>query len=203
MSGIISTTTNILSSITLALLEDSGWYQANYTNSRMSPWGLGAGCEFVEEPCLSTQNGQAVVPEWGRGEFCSTQGERACSAELSHKMSCWVRDYADFIPQTLPPTSMQYFPGQPTLGGPQRADFCPVYAATYQNQQVSELDCRNTANGGTAFNVHKYVYTVILAAIWASQNSNTEILPIVKFMDLKVAAFHLRPAKVDVTGQHA
>ena len=46
LSGVISPTTNILSSLTLALMEDSGWYKANYTMSRMSPWGLGAGCEF-------------------------------------------------------------------------------------------------------------------------------------------------------------
>jgi Leishmanolysin len=55
MSGVISPTTNILSSLTLALMEDSGWYVANYTSSRMSPWGLGVGCEFVEQPCLIGQ----------------------------------------------------------------------------------------------------------------------------------------------------
>ena len=39
LSGVISPTTNVLSPLTLALLEDSGWYKANYTKAHVSPWG--------------------------------------------------------------------------------------------------------------------------------------------------------------------
>ena len=39
LSGVISPTTNVVSPLTLALLEDSGWYRANYTKSHVSPWG--------------------------------------------------------------------------------------------------------------------------------------------------------------------
>ena len=39
LSGVISPTTNVLSPLTLALLEDSGWYRANYTKAHVSPWG--------------------------------------------------------------------------------------------------------------------------------------------------------------------
>jgi Leishmanolysin len=61
MSGVISPTTNILSSLTLALMEDSGWYVANYTSSKMSPWGLGVGCAFVEQPCLIRQGSSTTT----------------------------------------------------------------------------------------------------------------------------------------------
>jgi len=76
LSGVISPTTNILSSLTLALFEDSGWYLANYTSSQMSPWGLGVGCDFVEKPCLlNNTQGETFVPEYSEGFFCKT----ACS----------------------------------------------------------------------------------------------------------------------------
>lgn len=52
LSGVISPTTNVLSPLTLALLEDSGWYRANYTKTNVSPWGHGVGCDFVTSPCL-------------------------------------------------------------------------------------------------------------------------------------------------------
>jgi leishmanolysin-like peptidase len=39
LSGVISPTTNVLSPLTLALLEDSGWYRGNYTKANVSPWG--------------------------------------------------------------------------------------------------------------------------------------------------------------------
>ena len=46
LSGVISPTTNILSPLTLALLEDSGWYKGNYTKANVSPWGEWSGLRF-------------------------------------------------------------------------------------------------------------------------------------------------------------
>ena len=73
-----------LSPLTLALLEDSGWYKANYDMSDMSTFGLGAGCPFVEESCIVSDE----VPDYGRGYFCAEDQAFGCSAELSHKMAC-------------------------------------------------------------------------------------------------------------------
>lgn len=41
-----------ISRLTLALLEDSGWYLANWTAVPSSlPWASGAGCQFVSQTC--------------------------------------------------------------------------------------------------------------------------------------------------------
>lgn len=40
-----------LSAFTLAALEDSGWYAADYSNAEPLDWGRGAGCEFVLNTC--------------------------------------------------------------------------------------------------------------------------------------------------------
>ena len=166
MSGVISPTSNIMSSLTLALYEDSGWYLANYTNSRMSPWGLGAGCDFIEKPCLVTDElGATIVPSYGQGFFCSEGAAKGCSAEHTHKLACQVLDYQYYGSDSeLPATVYQYFQDEPTKGGPRQADYCPVYGQTYDNLQTSELDCTNTANVPT-INVYRYVW-VFACCLW-------------------------------------
>jgi len=54
-----------LSPFTLALLQDSGWYKANFTMSRNPSFGFGAGCQFVEKPCVV--DGVPTSPQ-----FCNT-----------------------------------------------------------------------------------------------------------------------------------
>ncbi len=54
-----------LSPFTLALLEDSGWYKANFTMSRNPSFGHGEGCDFVEKRCI--EDGIPISPQ-----FCNT-----------------------------------------------------------------------------------------------------------------------------------
>lgn len=42
---------NLLSSITLALFEDSGWYLPDYTTSNLFLWGKDKGCDFFKNNC--------------------------------------------------------------------------------------------------------------------------------------------------------
>ena len=72
-----STTTNsgssYLSALTLAVFQDSGWYNANFsaaTPHENPPlaWGLGAGCDFMKKPCLV--NGKVNVKVAGRPHYC-------------------------------------------------------------------------------------------------------------------------------------
>ena len=148
LSGVISPTANIISPLTLALLEDSGWYQANYTKSSVSPFGHGVGCDFVNKPCLETDEatGDTVVPDYARSYFCSAASARGCSPALTHKMACTVIDYSLFFPQRLPDPQFAYFQNEPAQGGPRQADYCPVYGSTYSGLQPQELDCRDPAN---------------------------------------------------------
>ena len=154
MSGVIAPTANILSSLTLALMEDSGWYKANYTVSRMSPWGLGGGCDFVEQTCLTkVAGGQPTVPNYARGFFCASEGEKGCSSEHTHKMACQIINYLFVVGQDVP-TANQFFPVT-SLGGPQQSDFCPVYGSTYQNKKAESLNCKipeNTPSFPNSFN---------------------------------------------------
>lgn len=41
----------VYSRITLALMEDTGWYKANYSMAQTLNWGKNLGCEFVKKSC--------------------------------------------------------------------------------------------------------------------------------------------------------
>jgi hypothetical protein len=158
LSGVISPTTNILSHLTLALFEDSGWYIANYTQGKMNPWGLGAGCDFVNGPCVTAgTDGTPTIPSYGEGYFCTESSARGCSATLSHKMACSVIDYFYIQPQTLPEKRFQYFANEPTMGGPRQADYCPLFGSTYGGLEAEQLACTDTANAD-ALNIYSEVY---------------------------------------------
>ncbi|XP_073817388.1 leishmanolysin-like peptidase, invadolysin [Musca autumnalis] len=60
----------VFSRITLALMEDSGWYRANYSMASPLSWGRGLGCAFVMRSCkdwiqINNAKGRSIHP------FCS------------------------------------------------------------------------------------------------------------------------------------
>ncbi|XP_011181066.1 leishmanolysin-like peptidase isoform X1 [Zeugodacus cucurbitae] len=70
----------VFSRITLALMEDSGWYRANYSMAAPLSWGKGLGCNFVMRSCkewIQANNGSTTNERdnWLRGRsihpFCS------------------------------------------------------------------------------------------------------------------------------------
>ncbi|XP_055381355.1 leishmanolysin-like peptidase [Condylostylus longicornis] len=60
----------VFSRITLALMEDSGWYRANYSMAQPLSWGYKLGCDFAMRSCKSwiesnMESGRSIHP------FCS------------------------------------------------------------------------------------------------------------------------------------
>lgn len=155
LSGVISPTTNILSPLTLALMEDTGWYVANYTMSRASPWGLAAGCSFVTDPCLIPGD-PPTIPDYGRGYFCNQGSFRGCSPALTHKLSCTVLDY-EYLSTPSPESQFQYFTDAPTRGGPRQSDYCPVFGSLYVDEETGGFDCSNPDHVPTV-NLYNEVY---------------------------------------------
>lgn len=126
--------------VTLALLEDSGWYKVNYTKAEISTWGYGMGCDFVFGPCLESNSPSPTVPEYGRGFFCGQDGAMGCTPDLGAKQACAIYNHNNPLP-------IQYFPDRPTMGGLAQMDYCPVYAAKMTfNGQVISLDCKEANN---------------------------------------------------------
>lgn len=123
MIGEGSTETSI-SEISLALFEDSGWYQANYFTGGLFLFGKNKGCEIVEEQCIQNQKTKFT------NEYCTVSGESGCSDNKRFKMVCFM---ANKLVDSVP-AEERYFgvtsnsAGQRiALGGVQQfSDNCPI-----------------------------------------------------------------------------
>lgn len=102
----------VFSELTLALLEDAGWYVANYSRAGQLLWGHGMGCDFTNRGC----------DKWPKnpGYFCSENNAKGCTADYQAKGSCQIGT-------GTVSTDYQYFPDNPTkVGFYDLPDFCPV-----------------------------------------------------------------------------
>ncbi|KNC54016.1 uncharacterized protein AMSG_09673 [Thecamonas trahens ATCC 50062] len=117
-----------VSRITLALLQDSGWYTANFDAAQKFSFGKGKGCSFIDNKC--------VAGSWPANYICSTDKVRSCNFDRSARSQCQLVEYSSGGPAA----DMQYF-SNPNLGGADSlADFCPMVI------EFSNGVCSNTAN---------------------------------------------------------
>lgn len=135
LSAILGGVLELLSSLTLGLLHDTGWYKPDYSVALVSPFGHAAGCEFVEEPCLV----DGTIPSYSSGSFCNSEykvedgkfeGKFGCDPTHTSMGICDLVDYATMSSAyTPPPAEFQYYPGQPNFGAlTDRVDYCPTYS---------------------------------------------------------------------------
>jgi len=97
-----------LSALTLALLQDSGWYEVNFASAQRWRWGWRKGCDFVTKPCSESS--------WG-DLYCSGD-QLKCNQERSSKAQCNAHNN---------PTSdahLYYMDGCPTLKSFSNRGFC-------------------------------------------------------------------------------
>ena len=129
---------NVVSDITLALFEDSGWYKVNYYTGGLFRFGKGRGCEFINQKCIINQ--KTNFPN----EFClSQQGPRCTNSHLFYG-SCYLGSYHSSIP-----SQYQYF-GSSTFGGFSAADYCPVGFGKIPSE-ISNLYTTSCTNGNAQY----------------------------------------------------
>eukprot|EP00586_Coscinodiscus_wailesii_P020979 CAMPEP_0172492474 /NCGR_PEP_ID=MMETSP1066-20121228/23654_1 /TAXON_ID=671091 /ORGANISM="Coscinodiscus wailesii, Strain CCMP2513" /LENGTH=588 /DNA_ID=CAMNT_0013262139 /DNA_START=416 /DNA_END=2182 /DNA_ORIENTATION=+ len=139
---------NVLSALTMALLEDSGWYKANYTSVRVSSFGHAAGCDFVNGDCIV---GGGNVPSYGKGFFCNHTSRFDANGAI---FGDWICDnthsgmaLCDLFPQesnnfavaqrTKDMAAKSYFTDAELVPLFEHADFCPI-------PHISTLSCSDT-----------------------------------------------------------
>ena len=104
----------VISDITLALFEDSGFYQVNYDYGGLFKFGKNKGCDFFNKKCI--ENGKVLFED----EFCISDRKPMCTHSKTFKAECHVYDYNQVINPKY-----QYF-DSPSQGGLPTTDFCPV-----------------------------------------------------------------------------
>jgi len=124
----------VFSRITLALMEDTGWYKANYHMAEDLDWGKNLGCLFVKNNCRAWI-ADRIERKLHTAPFCATLKQSPLHMRCTHsKLSlalCNLVKYSSALPRDF-----QYFDklGQvpvrdiSTYGGAvELADFCPFY----------------------------------------------------------------------------
>jgi hypothetical protein len=104
---------NVVSEISLALMEDSGWYQVNYYTGGLFRYGKKQGCEFVNTKCIVNDKTKF------HNEFSTTMNAPMCfSGRLARGVSS--------LQTGLEVSSLYRYWADSSKGGYTNADFCPV-----------------------------------------------------------------------------
>ncbi|KAH6829201.1 metalloendopeptidase / zinc ion binding protein [Perilla frutescens var. hirtella] len=113
MTGSVDTR-SVVSKMTLALLEDSGWYQANYSMADHLDWGHNQGTEFVTLPCN----------HWKGAYRCNSTQFSGCTYNREAEGYCPIVNYSGDLPQWA-----RYFPQANKGGQSSLADYCTYFVA--------------------------------------------------------------------------
>ncbi|KAL5144529.1 Leishmanolysin-like peptidase [Glycine soja] len=113
MTGSVDTR-SVVSKMTLALLEDSGWYKANYSMADHLDWGRNQGTEFVTSPCNL----------WEGAYRCNTTQFSGCTYNREAEGYCPILTYSGDLPRWA-----RYFPQANKGGQSSLADYCTYFVA--------------------------------------------------------------------------
>ena len=106
----------VYSDLTMALFQDSGWYEVDYTYTTGVVWGKDQGCTFLQEKCIDENQ----VPKFS--EYCVLDDDtERCDFMHLHKGFCNLDDDIEDIP-----LEYQYFGDDETGGKDVNIDYCPI-----------------------------------------------------------------------------
>ncbi|ENN76852.1 hypothetical protein YQE_06693, partial [Dendroctonus ponderosae] len=134
----------IISRITLALMEDTGWYIANYSTAEDMSWGKNLGCDFAMKSCkewmnIKSSKGFSTHPFCNKVKQDPLQTE--CTDDRKSLALCNLLKYQDELPKmyqnfdNLPNVEVGtegYYGGSVSL-----ADYCPyIQEFTWSSDNV-------------------------------------------------------------------
>ena len=132
MTGVF-TNNPVFSRITLAVMEDTGWYLANYDMAKRLDWGYGAGCIFAQNSCKAwmdyhLKTNGSISPYCTQLSF-KDHTRTGCTHNNHGVGICNIAKYLAPLPRVY-----QYFDSLPGVDTPTHyggstmlADYCPYY----------------------------------------------------------------------------
>ena len=132
MNGVIYTEEQVISEFTLALLEDTGCYKANYYTGGLMRYGKNKGCDFLNEKCV---NDYEINPKFENEFFDyfsqNSFNDPSCSSGRQSRTYNILWRYYNRIS-----INFRYFDNI-YLGGSSAADYCPVATSNEDEGEVS------------------------------------------------------------------
>ncbi|XP_032649881.2 leishmanolysin-like peptidase isoform X1 [Chelonoidis abingdonii] len=150
------TQNRVFSRITLALMEDTGWYKANYSMAEKLDWGRDKGCDFVMKSCKfwidrKKEKRQLVSP------YCDTLRSNplqlTCRQDQKAVAVCNLQKFPKELPQEyqyfdslngVPSEDLPYYGGSVEI-----ADYCPFsqeFSWHLSGEFQRSSDCRIMEN---------------------------------------------------------
>ena len=125
---------NVISNITLALFEDSGWYLPNYTMSSLFLFGKNVSCGFfnASAKCVDEQHKGNISTSYPN-EFCTMLNYPQCSIGNVFRGNCRGRRYLHLERHE------QYFINENIGGADVMMDKCPI---VIENEAYYGGSCR-------------------------------------------------------------
>ncbi|XP_046976054.1 leishmanolysin-like peptidase isoform X2 [Vanessa cardui] len=136
------TQNSVFSRVTFAMMEDTGWYRADYSHAAPLDWGKGLGCNFAMTSCKQWLNAQrrknpAPFCERVKGDplrtECSPRRTAVVLCNLVRHDTILPRQYQHFdrLPN-VPPGDEAHYGGSVSL-----ADYCPyLQEFTWKHKSV-------------------------------------------------------------------
>lgn len=138
------TQNSVFSRITLALMEDTGWYEANYHKAEPLRWGQNRGCKFVNNSCkawMTARNSShnSLEPFCQRFKSQKQGLHTSCSVDKTSVAMCNLAKFNQPLPLEYQYFESSIFANAEIYGGSvDYADFCPYFQAfTWTNQGVA------------------------------------------------------------------
>nr|P43150.1 RecName: Full=Leishmanolysin C1; AltName: Full=Cell surface protease; AltName: Full=Major surface glycoprotein; AltName: Full=Major surface protease; AltName: Full=Promastigote surface endopeptidase; AltName: Full=Protein gp63; Flags: Precursor [Leishmania mexicana]CAA45733.1 metalloprotease gp63 [Leishmania mexicana] len=127
--------------LTMAVFQDLGFYQADFSKAEEMPWGRNVGCAFLSEKCMAKN-----VTKWP-AMFCNESAATIrCPTDRLRVGTCGITAY-----NTSLATYWQYFTNASLGGYSPFLDYCP-FVVGYRNGSCNQ-DASTTPDLLAAFNV--------------------------------------------------
>jgi len=132
LTGYIDGSPRTFSGLNLALMEDSGWYEANWGREGKLKWGKNQGCTFASGACI--KNGYP-----SSDHYCNSD-KRGCTHWARGIGACDLRAHGSTIPSYF-----RYFRDS-SQGGDKYANYCPIMKPMIDENEFTSMCNDETDN---------------------------------------------------------
>ena len=170
MNGVVYPEEQVISEFTLALLEDTGYYKANYYTGGLMRYGKNKGCDFLKNRCVDSNH--EINPFFENEFYDSIKSPDNMDASCSSGRQS--RTYFAWWVYSSLPSYYRHFTDE-TYGGFSPADYCPVSREYYKEVENAYYtgSCSTKGNGGYGTRIiYRVPETVQINETHYSQQTN-------------------------------
>ena len=137
-----------ISEITLSLMEDSGWYKANYYTGGLMRFGKNKGCDFIFEKCINQTSHKTTFLNEFFDELYNNRKTPSCTSGRQSRNYKVFYQYSSDIPQEF-----RYFEKTTRGGSSSYVDYCPIMDSLYAEME-NDYYVGNCKNGADIYGYH-------------------------------------------------